>query len=195
MSIFKKKTFYVPGDMVGVIEEFNPSSNVYQENYNIRSKILGKIKVDQETRAVTVIPKAQLKGIPKIGDEVMGIVEQSQSGLVMIKIKEINGKSVQSEFMGLIILRAQQFDRDRRRIVIKLGDLVRAKVISLLNNVIHLSIDGESYGVLQTVCSFCGGQVQQIGHRILCTQCKMVDERKLAEDFGRFKNIETKGQN
>jgi len=194
MSILKKKTFYVPGDMVGVIEEYNPSSNVYQENYNIRSKILGKIKVDQGTRAVTIIPKAPLKGIPKVGDEIMGIVEQSQSGLVMIRIKEINEKSVQSEFMGLIILREQQFDRERR-IVIKRGDVVRAKVISLLNNVIHLSIDRERYGVLQTVCSFCGGQVQRIGHRILCTQCKMVDERKLAEDFGRFKNIETKGQN
>jgi exosome complex component CSL4 len=195
MSIFKKKAFYVPGDMVGVIEEFSPSSNVYQENYNIRSKILGKIKVDQSTRAVTVIPKAPLKGVPKVGDEVIGIVEQSQSGLVMIKIKEINGRSVQSEFIGLIILRAQQFERDRRRIVIKLGDIVRSKVISLLNNVIHLSIDGERYGVLRTMCSFCGGQVQQIGHRILCTQCKTVDERKLADDFGRFKNIEIKGQN
>lgn len=194
MSIFKKKTFYIPGDMVGVIEEFTPSSNVYQENYNIRSKVLGEIKVNQETRAVSVIPKAPLKGISKVGDEVMGIVEQSQSGLVMIRIKEINGKSVQSDFMGLIILREQQSDRERR-IIIKLGDVVRAKVVSLSNNVIYLSIDSERYGVLHTVCSFCGGQVQQIGRRILCTRCKMMDERKLAIDFGRFKNVEGKGQN
>ena len=194
MNIFKKKTFYIPGDMVGVIEEFNPSSNVYQENYNVRSKILGEIKVDQETRAVSVIPKVPIKGIPKVRDEVLGVVELSQSGLVMIRIKEINGKSVQSNFMGLIILRDQQSDRERR-IVIKPADIVRAKVVSLTNSVIHLSIDGEPYGVLQTVCSFCGGQVQQIGRRILCTQCKMVDERKLAVDFGKFKNVETKGQN
>jgi exosome complex component CSL4 len=194
MNIFKKKTFYIPGDMVGVIEEFNPSSNVYQENYNVRSKILGEIKVDQETRAVSVIPKVPIKGIPKVRDEVLGVVEQSQSGLVMIRIKEINGKSVQSNFMGLIILRDQQSDRERR-IVIKPADIVRAKVVSLTNSVIHLSIDGESYGVLQTVCSFCGGQVQQIGRRILCTQCKMVDDRKLAVDFGKFKNVEPKGQN
>jgi len=194
MSIAKKKTFYIPGELVGVIEEFSPSSNVYRENYNIRSKVLGDMSLDQDTRAVTVIPKVAIKGIPKIGDEVVGIVEQSQSGLVMIRIREINGKLIQSEFIGLIILRAQQLDRDRRRIIIKLGDVVRAKVISLLNNVIHLSINGEHYGVLQTVCSSCGGQVQQIGHRILCTQCKMVDERKLTDDFGRFKNIQGKGQ-
>ncbi|MGD0330820.1 MAG: exosome complex RNA-binding protein Csl4 [Nitrososphaeria archaeon] len=194
MNILKKKTYYIPGDLVGVIEEFTPSSNVYQENYNIRSKVLGEIKVDQKTRAVSIIPKAPLKGIPKVGDAVVGVVEQSQSGLVMIRIKEINEKPVQSDFMGLIILREQQSDRERR-IVIKSSDIVRAKVISLLNNVIHLSIDGEPYGVLRTVCSFCGGQVQQIGRRILCTQCKIVDERKLAVDFGRFKNVETKGQN
>lgn len=194
MNIAKKKTFYIPGELVGVIEEFSPSSNVYRESYNIRSKVLGDMKLDQDTRAVTVIPKAAIKGIPKVGNEVVGIVEQSQSGLVMIRIREINGKSVLSQFIGLIILRAQQLDRDRGRIVIKLGDVVRAKVISLLNNVIHLSINGEHYGVLQTVCSSCGGQVQQIGRRILCTQCKMVDDRKLTDDFGRFKNIQAKGQ-
>jgi len=194
MSISKKKTFYVPGELLGVAEEFTPSSNVYQENYNIRSKVLGNIRLDQSTRTVAVVPKAPIRGLPKVGDEVIGIVDQTQSGLVMIRIKEINGRPVQSEFIGLIILRAQQFDRERGRIVIKLGDIVRAKVISLLNNVIHLSINGEHYGVLHTVCSSCGGKVQQIGRRILCTQCKTVDERKLTDDFGRFKNIQTRGQ-
>jgi exosome complex component CSL4 len=194
MNIFKKKTFYLPGDMVGVIEEFTPSSNVYRENYNIRSKVPGEIKVNQETRAVSIISRAQIKGIPKVGDEIMGMVEQSQSGLVMVRIKEVNGKPVQSDFIGVIILREQQSDRERR-IIIKLGDVVRAKVISLLNNMIHLSIDGERYGVLYTVCSFCGGQVQQIGRRILCTQCKTMDERKLVIDFGKFKSTESRGQN
>ncbi|MEM3403579.1 MAG: exosome complex RNA-binding protein Csl4 [Nitrososphaeria archaeon] len=186
--MFKKKTYYLPGDLIGVIEEFTPSSNVYQENYNIRSKQLGKININYETRAVTIIPKLRVTEVPKVGDEVIGIVDQSQSGLVMVRIKEINGNPVKSEFVGMILLREQQTDRNQRRIIIKLGDYVRAKVVSSLNNVIHLSIKGDHYGVLHTVCSYCGGQVQLSGRRIFCTQCKMLDERKIADDFGKFKN-------
>jgi len=189
MTISKKKTYYLPGDLVGVIEEFTPSSNVYREDYNIRSKQLGKINIDYEKRAVTIIPKLRVNGVPQVGDEVTGIVDQSQSGLVMVRIKEINGNPVKSEFVGMILLREQQTDRNQRRIVIKLGDYVRAKVVSLLNNVIHLSINGDHYGVLHTVCSYCGGPVQLSGRRILCTQCRMLDERKIADDFGRFKNV------
>jgi exosome complex component CSL4 len=189
MPTFKKKSFFIPGDLVGVIEEFSPRSNVYQENYNIRSKTLGKVKVDHETHTASIVPKLSIGGLPKIGDEIMGIVEQSQSGVVMVRIKEINGNPVRSDFMGLIILRAQQNSDDRSRIIIKLGDVVRAKVISLLNNAIHLLINGDHYGVVYSTCSFCGGQVQRNGRRIICNECKKVDERKLTDDFGKFKNI------
>lgn len=185
--MYRKKKVCVPGEVIGVIEEFMPSKNVYQENYSLRSKVIGKISFDPKLKTIEVIPPTLKLGSPKINDEVVGVVEQVQSGIVSVRILEINDKPVHSQFIGLLILRSS-LERTRSKIVLKLGDLIKAKVISLTNSLIHLSIDGDRYGVIYTRCSFCGGEVQVVGKRIQCLQCKMVDERKLSSDFGMFKN-------
>ncbi|MCS7184660.1 MAG: exosome complex RNA-binding protein Csl4 [bacterium] len=185
--VYKKKRLCVPGEVIGVIEEFIPSKNVYQENYNLRSKIVGKTFFDPELKIVEVIPPSLNSRYPKINDEVIGIVEQIQGGIISAKIIEINNKPVHSQFIGLLLLRSPTLEKNHPKIVLKPGDLIRAKVISLTNNLIHLSINDDRYGVIYTKCSFCGGEVQAVGKRIQCLQCKMVDERKLANDFGRFK--------
>jgi exosome complex component CSL4 len=182
----RKKKLCLPGDVVGVIEEFIPSKNVYQENYNLRSKVIGTTSFDLETKIVEVIPKAINSGVPKVNDEIIGIVDQMQGGVVSVRILEINGKPVHSQFIGLLILRSFA-GKIGSKFVLKLGDLVKAKVISLTNNLIHLSINDEKYGVIYTRCSFCGGDVQVVGKRVQCTECRMVDERKLSSDFGKFK--------
>ncbi|MBC7090937.1 MAG: exosome complex RNA-binding protein Csl4 [Nitrososphaeria archaeon] len=183
---YKKKKLCLPGDIVGVIEEFIPSKNVYQENYNLRSKVIGTASFDFESKIVEVIPKSMNLGIPKVNDEIIGIVDQTQGGIVSVRILEINNKPVHSQFIGLLILRSFAGNVGPK-IVLKLGDLIKAKVISLTNNLIHLSINDEKYGVIYTKCSFCGGDVQVVGRRIQCVDCKMVDERKLSSDFGMFK--------
>ncbi len=185
--MYKKKRLCVPGEIIGVIEEFMPSKNVYQENYNLRSKVVGKIFFDPESKIVDIISPSLNLGYPKINDEVIGIVEQVQGGIISVKIIEINNKPVHSHFIGLLILRSPPLEKVHAKMILKSGDLIRAKVISLTNNLIHLSINDDKYGVIYTKCSFCGGDVQAVGKRIQCLQCRMVDERKLANDFGRFK--------
>ncbi|MEM0052922.1 MAG: exosome complex RNA-binding protein Csl4 [Nitrososphaeria archaeon] len=184
---YKKRRLCVPGEVIGVIEEFMPSKNVYQENYNLRSKVVGKISFDPVLKVIEVVPSSINLGYPKINDEIIGIIEQVQGGIISVKIIEINNKPVHSQFIGLLILRSPPLERVHPKIVLKPGDLIRAKVTSLTNNLIHLSINDDKYGVIYTKCSFCGGDVQVVGKRVQCLQCKMVDERKLANDFGRFK--------
>lgn len=185
--IYKKKRLCVPGEVISVIEEFMPSKNVYQENYNLRSKVVGKISFDPELKVIEVVSPFPNLSHPKINDEVIGIVEQIQGGIISIKILEINNKPIHSQFIGLLILRSSSLEKGHSKIVLKPGDLIRAKVVSLTNNLIHLSVNDDRYGVIYTRCSFCGGEVKTVGKHIQCLQCKMVDERKLANDFGRFK--------
>ncbi len=76
---------------------------------------------------------------------------------------------------------------DRRRRTsspIKAGDLIRAKVSSTKNSIYHLSLDDPGAGVIETVCSNCGGNVMALSRdRVKCKECGFVDERILSEDF------------
>ena len=68
---------------------------------------------------------------------------------------------------------------------VRLGDVVRCRVFSLLNGIIHLSIDDDKTGVIFALCGNCGRPLQKGGNRAKCVECGNVEERKLASDFGR----------
>jgi len=67
---------------------------------------------------------------------------------------------------------------------VKLGDIVRCGVHSLMNGMIHLSLNDDHAGVIYALCSNCGKPLLRAGSRVKCVECGNVEERKLADDFG-----------
>jgi exosome complex RNA-binding protein Csl4 len=82
-------------------------------------------------------------------------------------------------------LRQERVGRGMRRTQMKLGDIVRAKVASKLNGLIQLSIDEYRLGVIASLCSTCGTPLTVANRRPKCDGCGSVEDRKLADDFGR----------
>lgn len=75
--------------------------------------------------------------------------------------------------------------RGERPTYVKLADVVRARVASMLNGMNQLSIDEPHLGVLAALCSVCGTPlVRGDGGRARCENCGNVEERKFADDFG-----------
>ena len=72
-----------------------------------------------------------------------------------------------------------------RRTAVKLGDVVRAKVISTMNAMIHLSIGEPHLGVIASLCSVCGRPLVMMDGRAHCNYCGNVEDRKFADDYGR----------
>ena len=95
---------------------------------------------------------------------------------------------------GFIPLPQQGFkaggDRDRRggdrRAIFHTGDIVRGRVVSLLNSTVHLTLAEKEYGVLYALCFICGGDtVRTNENTIKCVQCGAFEERKLTHDYGK----------
>jgi exosome complex component CSL4 len=75
---------------------------------------------------------------------------------------------------------------DRRgRIIFRVGDIIRGRVISLLNSTIHITIDEKEFGVLYTLCFNCGGDTVRLNSSVKCIECGSYEDRKLAHDYGR----------
>jgi exosome complex component CSL4 len=175
----------LPGDALAVSEEFLPGKNAYDADGTIRALLMGTPVRDLAQREVGVKPVVVAR-MPAVGDVVTGQIETAQSSVSNLKIYYVNGAPTSAGFVGLIFLREERGGgRGMRRTQVKLGDIVRAKVISTVNAMIHLSIGEPHLGVIATLCSNCGSPLSDEGGRARCNNCGNQEERKFADDFGR----------
>jgi exosome complex component CSL4 len=183
MTVEKKAV--LPGDKLAVSEEYLPGSHVYDDSGLLRALSVGTVMKDLKKREISVAPAAQTK-LLNVGDYVTGQVETAATSNASVAIYYVNGKQTDKGFGGMLMLRSGRRERGARAgPPAKLGDVVRCRVFSLLNGIVHLSIDDDRTGVIFALCGNCGKPLQKGGNRAKCVECGNVEERKLAADFGR----------
>jgi exosome complex component CSL4 len=186
MKDSKDRTRVLPGDRVAVSEEFLPGAHTYDDGGIIRALTVGTVARDLENMEISVNPAAEPELI-KIDDWVTGQVEGSQANSANIHIYFHNGKPTFKDFSGMLSLRGLSGGGRgaKRTTPVKPGDIVRCRVFSLLNGIIHLSIDEPDMGVVGALCGNCGRPLLRgSSTKAKCDECGNVEERKLARDFG-----------
>jgi exosome complex component CSL4 len=177
--------FVVPGEKLGVIEEFIPNTGTYVEEGTIHSKSVGFMLMDFANKKVSVFPAAVNFNVPKVGDIVIGDATSVQSSQAVIRINKVGAKNVSGRFSGMIHVSDVSFRYTENMFdAFKVGDLVRAKVISDKNNVYHLSTKEDNLGVLYAYCSLCGGTLSLSQRQLRCGECGHIERRKVAADYG-----------
>jgi exosome complex component CSL4 len=156
----KNGTFIVPGDYLGVIEEFLPGGGTYIDDGTIYSSTTGHLLVDSHKRKISVYQKTKSPLLPKEGAHVIG------------RITSIHNKTLN----GYVKTMLDAF---------QIGDIIRAKVISTKNREFHLSTQENGLGVITSKCSFCGYKIILSQNRLKCPQCNKTKWRKMASDYGK----------
>ena len=176
----------LPGERLGVIEEFIPDSGTYVKDGVIFSKIVGRSLLDLQNRRVSVYPVAEGAVVPKVGTAVIGQIGNAQSDNVLVRIFRIGKKKLTGNFGGILHV-SDVSDRyiDQMSDVVKPGDIVRAKVISDKNQIFHLSTNDKGLGILYAFCSRCGTLLGQEGYDLKCPKCGNVERRKIAPEYGK----------
>ncbi|MEM3442417.1 MAG: exosome complex RNA-binding protein Csl4 [Candidatus Bathyarchaeia archaeon] len=181
----KSGQFVLPGERLGVIEEFIPDAGTYIREGIIHSKFVGHALLDFLNKRVTVHPLRGIK-VPWVGSIVLGQVSNVQSENAAVRIFKLGGKQLSGIFTGILHVSDVQlrfvesmFD------VCKPGDIIRAKVISEKNRVYHLSTKDRNLGVIYAFCSQCGYMLEQKRQNMFCPRCRKVEKRKTALDYGK----------
>jgi exosome complex component CSL4 len=176
----------MPGERLGVIEEFIPDSGTYVKDGVIFSKIIGRSLVDLQNRRVSVYPVIEGAVYPKVGTVVIGQIGNAQSDNVLVKIFRVGKKKLSGTFGGILHV-SDVSDRyvDQMSDVCKPGDFVRAKVISEKNKVFHLSTNDRNLGIMYAFCSRDGTLLNQEGYDLKCPKCGNVERRKISPDYGK----------
>ena len=176
----------LPGDKLAISEEFLPGQHTYDDRGLIRALVSGAIVKDPASMEISVKPAAEPE-LTKVDDWVTGQVESSQANSANVHIYFHNGKPTYKDFSGMLNLRGLSGGGrgQRRTTPVKQGDVVRCRVFSLLNGIIHLTIEEPDMGVVSALCGNCGKPLLRgNATRAKCDECGNVEERKLARDFG-----------
>lgn len=176
----------LPGDKLGVVEQFLPGAGTYEQEGTIYSNFTGTAKIDLRNKRVTVVPTTRIPELPREGTTVLASVTHTQEKMATVSIWKINGKSLQNPFTAILHISSSspRYERNMSD-VCKAGDIIRARVIDMTNRIPQLTTAGRGLGVVKAFCSRCGGVLDFTTRRLECPSCGNVERRRLAEDYGK----------
>jgi len=176
----------LPGDKLGVIEEFLSGAGTYEENGTIYANFTGTAKIDIRNKRVTVSPTTRVPELPKEGATILASVTHTQEKMATVSIWKINDKQLQNPFTALLHISSSspRYERNMSD-VCKAGDIIRARVIDMTNRIPQLTTAGRGLGVVKAFCSRCGMPLEFTNRRLECASCGNIERRRLAEDFGK----------
>lgn len=184
----EKKVF--PGEKLAVIEEYNDGPGTYQEEGEIRSTEIGETKLDSERRAV-FIKKATPEVItPERGMEIIAEVGSVARKDARIDIFMMDGHHIHPSYSGVVHI--SDISRDYVKnidMALKTGDIIKGKLVNVVNRLNQTSLEGSEYGVIYAYCSRCGGVLEMKQKKLVCPDCGRIERRKTAKSYGTEKLI------
>ncbi len=176
--------FVVPGERLGVVEEFDAGPGTVDVNGTVYAAQTGKTTLDKTRHVVSVKTLAGPPVVPEEGSTIIGMVEKIQEKMAIVQIIMVDGKKVELPFTGMLHISTSspRYEREMGE-VCKPLDLIRAKVMDVSQRIPKLTTAGQGLGVIKAYCSRCGGELILSGRILRCSVCRNVERRRLADDF------------
>jgi exosome complex component CSL4 len=188
-DVSKPKTgsLVLPGDWLGVIEEFTSGEGTYEENGIVYASSIGHVLIDNIEKRVKVIP-IEARALPRKGDIVLGKVTQINKMLTFVDIARVRGQTMANPFSAIIhISQISPGYVENTSDALKPGDIIRARVVEEQGELIQLTTTEKNLGVVYATCSNCGSELERKGNVLSCPDCEAKETRKIASDYGRVK--------
>jgi exosome complex component CSL4 len=182
-----KKEFVIPGDYIGVAEEFLPGNGAYEENGKIYATLVGDLDLDMSRRSASVISKTNVVPQIKEGDIVYGEVVSVKPQMVYVDLLALEGyadKKLSANTKARIYV--SQTDKKYVKTIsteFRNGDVVRARVVDTQGDAVRLSTAEDNLGVIRAVCGVCKKTLQLKDGRLECDYCSSKETRKTANDY------------
>ena len=207
MSIEDEK-IVMPGDKLGIIEQYLPGEGTYDDNGDIKSAVLGNVKINQKMKVISVVSDAKVLGnvkinqkmkvisvvsdakpaLLKVGDTVYGQITdiKPQRANVKIECMKDNGRPLALPYMGAIhISQAKKDYLEKLSDAFRIGDIVQAKVVKITGDNVDLGTVDEDCGVLKAMCTRCRDfmHTTQKDNELQCNTCNKKERRKVSKNY------------
>ena len=167
----------VPGQVLATEEEYLPGKNTIGDNGEIKSTAFGKIIFNESEKEVEIDAKS--RRIVKEGDIVYGRVSLIKDSTAVLELIKAEDNHIINMTKGQIAVRniSNNFV-ERPDSCMKLGDIIKAKVILVNENTTDLSTKEEGFGVIVAYCTKCRKEMVFSNNRLTCFDCNQSEDRK-----------------
>ncbi|ANF23096.1 exosome complex RNA-binding protein Csl4 [Thermococcus piezophilus] len=181
----------LPGDYLGVIEEYFPGDGVKEENGELYAIRPGRVRIDPNKMEISIESVTDTPPLPQIGDIVIAKVIEVKPQAAIVQLVRIEGRNEReiatSKLAGIHISQVREGYIESMTNEFKIGDVIRARVIANEKSPIQLSTKGHDLGVVYALCTRCRAPLVRRGNQLVCPRCGHVETRKLSSFYRKLK--------
>ncbi len=176
----------LPGDYVGPGEVYEEGSKSYSKGDDIYSAVMGTIDEPNAT-----INSREERPALKQGDIVYGTILMAMESFAIVTIypEKKGNVSPTTPDEGKIPVRAMSSGfTPSVRDALRIGDLIRAKVVKVEGDKAELTLVGPELGVIKAFCSQCRKPLDKTPKGLMCINGHK-ERRELANDYRDYGKI------
>ena len=180
--------FVMPGDVLGVSEQFLPDDWTYDDGNCIKAAVFGNVSIDNKGKMISIIPKSGTPALLKIGDTVYGQVSDVRGQRAVIDIQRMKNRARQLAlpYMGAIhISQVKNGYFERLHDALRIGDIIEAKVIKIMGDNLDLNTIDKEGGIIKAMCTRCRAFMKPTNKKdeLYCEVCDRKERRKVSSNY------------
>ena len=179
----ESKRVAIPGERLGVEEEYVPGKGVYVENGELYSKAYGEVDVDAQGKRIDVRSSKNVT-VPEVGDLVEAVIEGMKEDSARVRIMVIRGKrSLTGDFEG--VLHVSQIAKSYVESIfdaVNMNDRILARVVTSWPP-FQLSTADDDLGVIYSTCTKCGEELVLRKGGLFCRRDKIFERKKISRSY------------
>ncbi|MDL2246223.1 exosome complex RNA-binding protein Csl4 [Methanobrevibacter sp. OttesenSCG-928-K11] len=176
----------VPGDFLGIIEQYLPGNGTYDDEGDIKSSIAGNVTIDNRT--ISIIPKSGEPSVLKIGDRIYGQITDVRGQRAMINLDRLKhtDRQLALPYMGAIhISQVKNGYLDKLTDAFRIGDIIEGEVSKISSDNVDLSTIHDECGVVKAMCTRCRAYMKTTSKpdELYCEVCNKKEKRKVSSNY------------
>ena len=184
----KDGDFVMPGDVLGIIEQFLPGEGTYDNEGYIKSSILGNVQINSKMKTISVMPKSGKPALLEVGDTVYGQITDVKAQRVNVNIDRLKNttRPLALPYIGAIhISQVKEGYLDKLTDAFRIGDIIEATVVKITGYYFDLRTIDRECGVLKAMCTRCRGYMQttEKENELQCKRCSKKEKREVSTNY------------
>lgn len=184
----KSGDFVIPGDILGVSEQFLPDKWTYDDEGQIKSAILGTVHINSTNKKISIVPSSGNLAILNMGDSVYGEITDIRGQRAMIDVQKMKNTNRQLTLPYMATIHISQVKKgylEKLSDAFRIGDIIEAKVFKIMGDNLDLNTEDEENGVVKAMCTRCRTYMitTKKKNELYCEACDRKEKRKVSINY------------
>jgi len=182
----KNGDFVMPGDFLGIIEQYLPGYGTYDDEGNIKSNIIGNVSI--KNKKISVISKTCEPAVLKLGNRIYAQVSDLKGQRALININTIKDMDRQLALPYLGAIHVSQVKKgylEKLSDAFRIGDIIEAEIVKITGDNVDLNTFDEECGVVKAMCTRCRSYMKTTPRKneLYCESCNKKERREVSKNY------------